>query len=154
MTASERHGDVGGPRPENQLKRVEIRQARHGLIGLLAIVALAAIAFAALRRSDARFLGLPPGYLAGGSALGFAGLIGAAHTFAAVLFALHAARARLAAGVAGALLMVAGVGVILLASGPAWIPATVLFVGFVELMLVAGATPRKPAKRKHVPGRR
>ncbi len=154
MTASERHGDVGGPRPENQLKRVEIRKARHGLIGLLALVALAAIAFAALRRSDARFLGLPPGYLASGTALGVAALLGAMHAFAAVLFAGHAARARMVAGIAGALLIVAGVGVILLVSGPAWVPAAVLFVGFVELMLVAGATPRKPAKRKHVPGRR
>lgn len=154
MTGSDRHGAAGGPRPENQLKRVEIRKARHGLIGLLAVIALAAIAFAVLRRSDERFLRLPPGYLAGGTALGFAGLIAATHALAAVLFAMHAQRARLVAGIAGALVMVAGVGVILLVPGPAWIPATLLFAGFVELMLVAGATPRKPTKRKHIPGRR
>ncbi|MEJ7596269.1 MAG: hypothetical protein WKG01_00045 [Kofleriaceae bacterium] len=154
MTGSARHGDVGGPRPENQLKRVEIRKARHGLIGLLAIVALAAIAFAVLRRSDARFLGLPPGYLANSTALGFTVLIAATHALAAVLFAVNAARARLMAGIAGALLMVAGVGVILLVPGVNWVPATLLFGGFIELLLVAGATPRKPRKREHVPGRR
>lgn len=154
MTGSERHRDAGGPRPENQRKRVEIRKARHGLIGLLAIVALAAIAFAVLRRSDERFLQLPAGYLAGGTAMGFAGVIAVTHAFAAVLFAVDGQRARLVAGCAGALLMVAGFGVSILVSGPAWIPATFLFAGFVELLLVAGATPRKPAKRKHVPGRR
>lgn len=154
MSGSERQEDVGGPRPENQLKRVEIRKARHGLIGLLALVAVAAIAFAVLRRSDAHFLGLPPGYLAGGTALGFAGLIAAAHALAAVLFAIHAARARMMAGIAGVLVMIAGVGVVVSVSGPNWIPATLLFGGFFELLLVAGATPRKPAKRKHVPGRR
>lgn len=154
MTGSERRGDAGGPHPENQLKRVEIRKARHGLIGLLSIVAIAAVAFAILRRSDAHFLGLPPGYLAGGTALGFAAVIAAAHALAAVLFAVHAKRARLMAGIAGALVIAAGVGVILLVPGADWIPAILLFGGFVELLLVAGATPRKPAKRKHAPGRR
>ena len=154
MTGSDRPGDVGGPRPENQLKRVEIRKARHGLIGVLALVALAAIAFAVLRRSDAGFLGLPPGYLAGGTALGFAGLIAASHALAAVLFAMHAATARLFAGIAGAILMIGGVGVVASAPGPQWVPAALLFGGFFELLLVAGATPRQPPKRKHVPGRR
>lgn len=153
MTGSERRGDVRGPRPENQLKRVEIRKARHGLIALVSIVALVAIAFALLRRSDARFLGLPPGYLAGGTALGVAAAIGAMHALAVVLFAVHAERARLTAGIAAALLIGAGVGVILVV-GTHWVPATLLFGGVVELLLVAGATPRKPAKRAHVPGRR
>lgn len=154
MTGSERHGDVGGPRPENQLKRVEIRKARHALIGLLSIVAVAAIAFVVLRRSDPSFLGLPPGYLASGTALGFAVVIATMHAFAAVLFAIHAERARLMAAIAGALVMVAGVGVALASPGADWVPAALLFGGFVELLLVAGATPRKPAKRKHVPRRR
>ena len=154
MTGSGRRDDAGGPRPEKQLKRVEIKKARHGLIGLLSIVALAAITFAVLRRSAAHFLGLPPGRLAGGTALGFIALIAATHALAAVMFAVQAKRARLIAAIAGALMIVVGVGITL--SGPAtnWIPATLLFGGFVELLLVAGATPRKAAKRKHVPGRR
>ncbi|CAN5833407.1 hypothetical protein BH11MYX2_BH11MYX2_24580 [soil metagenome] len=153
MAGSEKQGDVGGPRPENQLKRVEIRKARHGLIGLLALVALAAIAFAGLRRSDAHFLGLPTSFLAGGTALGFAGLIAASHALAAVLFAMHSPRARLMAAIAGALVIIAGVAVLLSEPGPGWVPAVLLLGGFFELFLVAGATPRKPAKRKHVPGR-
>ncbi len=81
-------------------------------------------------------------------------MIAATHALAAVLFAVHAERARLMAGIAGAVVMAAGLGVIIFVPGADWIPATLLFGGFVELLLVAGATPRKPAKREHVPGRR
>jgi hypothetical protein len=139
-----------GPRPENQRKRTELVKPRRSLIGMLAVVAIAAVAFVVLRRSDDHFLGLPPEYPSG---FVIALLIAAAHAAAAMLLVIRAPHARLAAGLAAALLVVTSVGVIVLMLGVPWVPALLFFIGFVEILLVAASTPRKPAHRKHVPGR-
>ena len=153
MTASTRPSDAGGPRPENQRKRAEIRGPRQALIGMLAVVAIGAIAVLVLRRSDASFLGLPPDYLAGSSGLVPAVLIAGSHAAAAALLALHSPRARVGAAIAAFLMIASSVVVIVSMLGVAWVPALMFFIGFVELLLVAGSTPRKPARRNHAPGR-
>jgi hypothetical protein len=151
MSASERPSDVGGPRPENQRKRTELQKPRRSLIGTLVVVAIGAIAFIAMRRSEQ--LGLPAGYLTGSSATVAAVVIAGAHALAAVLLAVRFVRARHVAAVAASLLVVSSVTLIVLMLGVVWVPAVLFFIGFVELLLVAAATPRKPAHRKHVPGR-
>ncbi len=153
MTASTRPSDAGGPRPENQRKRAEIRGPRQALIGMMAVVAIGATAFLVLRRSDASFLGLPPDYLAGASGRVPAVLLAGSHAAAAVLLALHAPQGRAGATIAASLMMAASVVLIVSMLGVAWVPALLFFIGFVELLLVAGSTPRKSARRKHAPGR-
>ncbi len=154
MSASERPSDTGGPRPENQRKRAELRGPRHALIGMLAVVAIGAIAFGVLRRSDDRFLGLPPGYLEGASGLLLVGLLASVQALAAVVLLVQPARGRLIGAIAAAVAIGSSVVLVTSTRGPAWVPALLFFIGFVEILLVAGSTPRKPAHRKHVPGRR
>jgi hypothetical protein len=154
MSASERPHDAGGPRPENQRRRAEIRGPRRSLIGLLVVVAVAAIVFVVSRRSDRPYLGMPAGYLAGSSGLVLAIVIAGTQATAAVLLLVHAVRARLAAAIAAGVLVASAVALIMSMLGVAWFPAVLFFIGFVELLLVAGATPRKAARRKHQPGRR
>ena len=52
--------------------------------------------------------------------------------------------------------MVIGSAAVLMMStfGVGWFPALLFFIGLIELLLVAGSTPRKPARSKHVPGHR
>ncbi len=154
MSASERPSDQGGPRPENQRKRAELRGPRHALIGLLAVVAVGAVAFGILRRSDGQSLGLPPGYLEGASGLLLVGLLAAVHAAAAVILLVQPTRGRVVAAVAAAVAIGTSVVLIMSMLGVTWFPALLFFIGFVEILLVAGSTPRKPAHHKHVPGRR
>ncbi len=147
MSASERPRDKGGPRPENQLKRVELRKARGSLIGMLAIGAVGAIT-CAVRRDV-------PGLASASSSFIVAALlVGGGQAIAALLLVLRAPRARVVAAVAAVLVIVAGVAAVVSLVGPSWVPALVVFFGFLELLLIAGSTPRKPARRKHVPGHR
>ncbi len=143
MSASERPG----PHPENQLKRVELRKARHSLIGMLAIGAVGAIT-CAVRRDVLGLASAPDSFLV--AAL----LVGGGQAIAALLVALHAPRARVVAAAAAVLVILAGVAVIVWLVVASWVPAVVVFFGFLELLLIAGSTPRKPARRKHVPGHR
>jgi len=121
---------------------------------MLVIVAAFAITFYVLRRSNQGFLGLPPGYLGGLPGLVLAILIAGTHLFAAMLLVGQAPRARLVALIAALLVIVASVVLIMSMLGVAWFPAVLFFIGFVEVLLVGGSTPRKPVHRKHVPGRR
>ena len=142
-----------GPRPENQRKRSELVKPRRSLIGMLAVVAIGAITFVILRRSDDHLLGLPPDYLRGSSGLVLAILLAGTHAVAAALLLMRAPHARLAAASAGFTMIAASVALILVMLGVPWVPALLFLVGFVELLLVAGSTPRQPAHRKHAPGR-
>ncbi len=121
---------------------------------MLAIVAIGAVAFGVLRRSDERFLGLPPGYLEGPSGLLLVGLLAGVHALAAVVLLVQPARGRLVAAIAAAVAIGSCIFLVMSMLGVAWVPALLFFIGFVEILLVAGSTPRKPAHRKHVPGRR
>lgn len=138
--------------PENQRKRTELVKPRRSLIGMLAVVAIGAITFVVLRRSDDHLLGLPPDYLRGAPGLVLAILLAGAHAVAAALLVIRAPHARLVAIIAGFTMIGASVALIMGMLGVPWVPALLFFIGFVELLLVAGATPRKPAHRKHVPG--
>jgi hypothetical protein len=106
-----------------------------------------------MHRSDDPLLGLPPEYLRGSSGIVVALLIAVMHAAAALFLVMRAPHARLAAGLAASLLIASSVGLIVSMLGVPWVPALLFFVGFVELLLVAASTPRKPAHRKHVPGR-
>jgi hypothetical protein len=148
MTGSERPRDKGGSHPERQRKRTELVKPRRSLLAMLASVAIAATAGVVLRGSDAR-LGE---YLGGSAKPVVAILVAATQALAAVLLVMHAARGRLVALIAASFLILAAVG-LLISINVAWLPAVLIFVGFIELLLVAGSTPRKPARRKHLPGR-
>jgi hypothetical protein len=148
MTGSGRPTDKGGSHPERQRKRTELVKPRRSLLALLAIVAIAAIAGVVLRRSDAR-LGE---YLGGSVKPVVAILVAATQALAAVLLMMRPARGRVVAVIAAVLLILAAVG-FLVSIDVAWVSVVLLFVGFIELLLVAGSTPRKPARRKHLPGR-
>lgn len=133
---------------------MELVKPRRSLIGTVILVAAAATWFVIMRRADANFLGLPPGYLAGPTATVLAVVIAAAHVVAAVFLVSHAPRGRFIAALAAAAVLVAGIALVMAMRGVAWVPAVLFFVGFIELLLVAGSTPRKAPHRKHVPGHR
>ncbi|MEO8702160.1 MAG: hypothetical protein ABI867_19105 [Kofleriaceae bacterium] len=114
---------------------------------MLAIGAVGAITCAVRRDVP----GLAP---ASDSVLVAALLVGGGQAIAALLVVVRAPRARVVAAAAAVLVIVAGVAAIVSLVGTSWVPALVVFFGFLELLLVAGTTPRKPAHRKHVPGHR
>lgn len=163
MTGSVRRSDKGGPRPENQRKRSELRGPRRSLVGVLALAAVGAITVGILliRRPGGGLAHLSPDLLASSPLTSFLGvglllaiLVGGTQTLAASLLVLHHERARLVAAIAGAIIVATSAILVMLSIGLSWLQPTLFGIGFIELLLVAASTPRKPADRKHRFGRR
>jgi hypothetical protein len=129
--------DRPGPHPENQRKRQELVGARHGLVGVLAISAVLAII----------------GGVRAGSPL-LAVLVGGSQGVAAWLVLARQIHCRLVA--LGAALLAIGWAVtqILVLDGVSWFSLSLLGVGLLEVLLVAGSTPRDDGTRKKMRGRR
>jgi hypothetical protein len=138
MAASRAHADdPPGPHPENQLKRRELRGARHALLGVLVVVAGLAIA---------KLLGAGPPmrYLTTGTLA----VLAASQTLAAVAIASHRAHARMVA-LAAALVVVAwGVWQVIVWNDVTWFQVALLGTGSFEALLVAGCTPRGHVRRR------
>ncbi|MBA3397502.1 MAG: hypothetical protein H0T89_33065 [Deltaproteobacteria bacterium] len=161
MTASTRPHDKGGSRPDQQRKRVEIRGPRHALIGVLAAAAVGLIAIGTmvLVRGDGGSVRLSDNLLAG-SPLSFRALamilvvVGATQVIAAIMLVLHHPRGRHVAAAAGVLVALLAAILVMLMAGTSWLPVALFGVAFMELLLVAASTPRKPMVRKSRFGRR
>ncbi|MDQ3335493.1 MAG: hypothetical protein M4D80_10035 [Myxococcota bacterium] len=158
MSASDRTRDKPGPHPENQRKRTEIRGPRHALIGVLvcAAIGMVIVGIMLIQGADGRAVRLSPELLAGspfGSfreiGLMLAILIGGTQAVAATLFALHHPRARHVAAVAAGIAVACGAAFVLAMHRTSWLEPTLFGIGFLELLLVAGCTPRKSAHPKH-----
>jgi len=158
MTASEPPRDKGGPRPENQRKRTEIRGPRHALIAVLALAALGAIIVGVMliQRGDGRAVGLSPELLLGsplhsfrGMGLALAILVGGTQAVAAILFVRYHARARHGAAVAAGIAVACSALMVMLMARRSWLELALFGIGFIEFLLVAACTPRKPPDRKH-----
>ncbi len=161
MTASTRPQDKGGSRPDQQRKRVEIRGPRHALIGVLAAAAICVIAVGilVLRRGDGGGVRLSSDLLAG-SPLSFRGLgvvlvvVGISQAIAGTLLVLHHPRGRHVAAAAGVIVALLAAILVMLMAGSSWLPVALFGAAFMELLLVAASTPRKPIERKSRFGRR
>ncbi len=81
-------------------------------------------------------------------------LIGGTQTLGASLLVLHHERARHVAAVAGAIIVVFSAVIVMMSIELSWLQPTLFGIGFIELLLVAASTPRKPVDRKHRFGRR
>ncbi len=156
MTGSGRPQDKGGPQPEHQRKRAELRGPRHALIGTLAVIAVAAITVGALlmKRSDGGLVRLSLDQLAGSPLGSFRGagavlavVIGGTQALAAALLVVHHQRGRWLAAIAAGLVLAFSVVLVMLMTRTTWLQPTLFGIGFIELLLVAGSTPRKPADR-------
>ena len=145
------------PHPENQLKRRELRGARHALIGVLAIGAGLAITGGAV------LLAHPDGHWAGPSlevvvrstltsarttALLLGVVIGGTQAIAAVMFLGQHKRARAVAAVAACLALAWAIAR-LFVDDVSGFQLALGGLGALELVLVAGSTPREFGK-KHV----
>ena len=144
--------DRPGPHPENQRKRTELRGPRHALIGVLLIGALGAVVAGALAatRGNPSALGLtivsPFASVRGTGGL-LAILIGGSQALAAFLLLAHHERARMVALIA-ALIAVAWSALHGMMLGGAAFPLVLFAFGALEVMLVAGCTPRDAGKPK------
>ncbi len=163
MTGSGRPQDKGGPQPEHQRKRAELRGPRHALIGALAVIAVAAITVGAMlmKRSDGGLVGLSLDTIAGSAFGSFRGpgavlavVIGGTQALAAALLVIDHRRGRHLAAVAAGLVIAFSVVLVMLMTRTTWLQPTLFGIGFIELLLVAGSTPRKPADRSRRFGRR
>ncbi len=163
MSGSARPSDKGGARPENQRKRTEVRGPRHALLGLLAIAAIGALTVGVLliQRPDGRSVKLSIDLLASSPLTSFRGIglllalvIGGTQTLAASLLVLRHERARQVAAIAGGIIVVTSAVMVMLSIGLSWLQPTLFAIGFIELLLVAASTPRKPVDRAHRFGRR
>lgn len=163
MSGSARPSDKGGPRPENQRKRTEIRGPRRSLIGLLAVAAVGTITLGIMLigRPGGGVAYLSPSLLAQSPLTSFRGLglelvilVGGTQALAASLLVLRHERARFVATVAAAIVVATSAILVMLSIGLSWLQPTLFGIGFIELLLVAASTPRKPADRKHRFGRR
>lgn len=130
--------DRPGPHPENQRKRRELRGPRHALIGLLAAAAVCAIVLG-LRRVVVHDGDRPTGLL-------LALLIGGTQALAALLLVIHHVRARAIALIAALVAIGWGLGHMMV-SDWSWFQIAVFGVGALEVLLVAGCTPRDAGKR-------
>lgn len=126
--------DAPGPHPERKLARQELVGARHGLVGVLALAAIAALVLGS--RGSRVFLA-----------------IGVAQAVAAWLVLARQLHCRIVA--LGAALFAIGWAIvqILVYDGVSWLSLAVLGVGLLEVLLVAGSTPRDDGKRKKMRGR-
>lgn len=163
MSGSVRPSDKGGSRPENQRKRAELRGPRRALVGLLAVAAIGALTVGILliQRPDGHnvklsldLLGSSPLSSFRGLGLALAILVGGTQTLAAAALVLHHARARHVATVAGVIVVVFSAVMVMMSIALSWLQPTLFGIGFIELLLVAACTPRKPVDRKHRFGRR
>jgi hypothetical protein len=129
------------PNPENTLRRQELRGARHALIGVQIIAAVLAIAaIVRLRASPVMLIA-----------------IAASQVMAAGWLARRVKHARLVALVAALLPLAWGFGQILVLDVATWFQLSLLGVGALEALLIAGSTPRDPPKTptpRDRPGRR
>ncbi|HEY0483774.1 MAG TPA: hypothetical protein VGD37_39920 [Kofleriaceae bacterium] len=154
--------DRPGPHPENQRKRRELRGPRQSLIGLLAVVAVLAVTggVALIARPDGHVL-RPPVDLQVGSPLMsiratgvlLALVIGSTQAIAALLLLLHYVRARMVALIASLIAVVWSVLQMILLDGATWFQLTLLGIGALEVLLVAGCTPRESSGPKKMRGR-
>lgn len=163
MSGSARPSDKGGPRPENQRKRAELRGPRRALVWLLAVSAVGAftVGILLIRRPDGHNVRLALDLLASSPLSTFRGLglvlailVGGTQTLAASLLVLHHERARLVAAIAGAIIVAFSAAMVMMSIAVSWLQPTLFGIGFIELLLVAASTPRKPVDRKHRFGRR
>lgn len=121
--------------PENTRRRQELRGPRHALIGVLVVAAvLAVLAIARMSPSAAT--------------TGLWAVLAAMQLIAAGFLAARFLRARLVAVVAALAAIAWGVEQILVNDVVTWVQLVVLGIGALELLLVAGCTPRDPPKKR------
>lgn len=163
MSGSARPSDRGGPQPENQRKRTEIRGPRRALVGLLAVAAIGIITVGILlvQRPDGGHVDLSLDHLSRSPLHSFRGLglvlallVGGTQVLAASLLVLHHERARHVAAAAGLIIVGASAVMVMLSIELSWLQPTLFGIGFLELLLVAASTPRKSRDRSHRFGRR
>jgi hypothetical protein len=154
--------DRPGPHPENQRKRRELRGPRQSLIGLLAVVAVLAVAggLALIARPDDHVLRQPVDLQVGspftsirGTGVLLALVIGSTQGIAAFLLLLHHVRARMVALIASLIAVVLSVLQMMLLDGATWLQLTLFGIGALEVLLVAGCTPRESSGPKKMRGR-
>ncbi|MEO8843446.1 MAG: hypothetical protein ABI591_09265 [Kofleriaceae bacterium] len=123
LNAKPKHND--NPR---KLKRVELRGARRGLIGIEVLVTLLAIAVLAMPRTRA--------------GIALIVLVGVTQALGAIMLSLQHVWARRIALVAAMIAILFTVAQILFFDVVTWLELSLLGVGVLESMLVAGCTPR------------
>jgi hypothetical protein len=154
--------ELPGPRPENTRRRRELQGPRRALIGLLGMAAALAVFLGATlivlpnaqlfrERFDVLFASPLSETRATGATLI---AIGAVQAWAALTLVQHQVRARLIALVAALIVVAWSLLQMMVSNGVTWFQICAFGVGALEAFLVAGCTPRKPAKIKHQPGRR
>ncbi len=147
--------DQPGPHPERQRKRTELQGPRNGLIGLLVVIAVLAIAGGAalIGGNDGGSVfqpKLPPAarsHSLFGTGVLLALVIGGSQAIAALMLVLHRPKARMVA-LAAALIVVAWSIERLLLHGVSNLQVGAFFIGGLELLLVAGCTPRETMGRR------
>jgi len=128
--------DRPGPHPENQLKRRELVGARHGLVGVLALAAVFAIIGGV--RASSLLLGA---------------LIGGTQASGALFVLARRPHFRIVALAAALLAIGWAVARLVVQNGVDWLSLSLLGVGLLEALLVAGSTPRDDGTRKKMRGR-
>ena len=112
------------------MKRVELRGARRGLIGIEVIVAVLAVAVLVVGPRSPR------------SGIALIILVGVTQAIGAITLSLQHVWARRLALVAALIAILFTVAQILIFDVVTWFELSLLGVGFLESMLVAGCTPR------------